>query len=364
MAKEELYHILALAKVEGIGVVLAKNLIAYCGSAKNVFSTSKGMLRKVPGIGAQVIQNIIQFRNYPDVEAELRFIEKNSIEVCTFYDKNYPYRLKNIYDAPLFLFSLGKPNLNPKRSIAIVGTRKPSVYGRHLCSALVEELSAYDCQIISGLAYGIDGIAHQHALKTNSDTTAVLAHGLDRIYPSIHKNLARRIVENKGGLVTEHMSFSKPDRENFPRRNRIVAGLADAVVVVESPKKGGSMITAEFAWDFDRPLFVFPGRTSDKNSQGCLGLIKQHKAFLIESANDILLQMNWAKSKSAVQVPLFELNAEEQLIVRVLQHEKIVHIEKLVEKSGMNAGKLAYLLLELEFKKMILCKPGKLYELA
>jgi DNA processing protein len=364
MKNQDLFYLLALNKVEGVGVILAKNLIAYCGSAKKVFSTSKSMLRKVPGIGPAVMQSIVQFRNFQEVESELKFIEAEAISVCTFYDKAYPFRLRNIYEAPLMLFMRGNYNLNPNRSVAIVGTRKPSEYGRHLCRELVDGLAAYDCQIISGLAYGIDGIAHQQALERKTETVGVLAHGLDRIYPSKHRQLANRMLNGKGGLITEHRSNSKPDRENFPRRNRIVAGLADAVVIVESPKRGGSMITAEFAWDFDRPLFVFPGRISDSNSQGCLQLIKQHKASLIANADDLVQHMNWSKKKLGVQVSLFELNAEEQLIVRVLQHEKLVHIEKLVEKSGLNAGKLAYLLLELEFKKTILCKPGKLYELA
>ena len=364
MKNEQLFYMLALTHVPGVADSLAKNLIAYCGGPKEVFSMSKSALLRVPGIGPKVVSELCAFKDYNVVEKEFMQLERDGVKMIPIFHESYPWRLKSVYNSPLFLYARGGCDLNSQRTVAIVGTRKPSVYGRHLCQGLVKDLVKYECTIVSGLAYGIDGIAHQTALESKLPTAAVLAHGLHLIYPSKHGNMARRMIESNGAVLSQFNYFQKPDRENFPKRNGVIAGLVDALVVVESPKKGGSMISAEYAWDYDRPIFVFPGRTSDRNSGGCLSLIKQHKASLIESGEDLARNMNWTEEKSARQLPLFELSSDEMLIVSVLQHEKSLDIEKLHHKSGLGSGKLAYLLLELEFKKMVICRPGKLYELA
>lgn len=362
MNQTELYYMMALSQVEGVAALLARNLIAYCGSAEAVFKSSKTKLGRVPGIGPATRDSILSFREFDKIKKELDFIAKHEIQVYTYYDSEYPARLRAIYNAPLFCFAKGNFSMQLGRVVAIVGTREPTVYGKHLGKQIVEELSESNCTIVSGLAHGIDATAHRHALEVGVPTIGILAHGLNRVYPSDHRKLSKEMQKN-GGLITEFLTCTKPDRENFPKRNRIVAGLADAVVVIETPRRGGSIITAEYAWDFDRPIFTFPGRVADKKSEGCLQLIKDHKASLIESGSDLMEHMGWdIASKKPKQIQLFELSSDEQLIMKVLQHEKNLHIEQLEEKSGLNAGKLAYLLLELEFKKLVICRPGKIYE--
>lgn len=271
---QELVFQLALSLIKGVGPVTAKKLIAYCGGSEAVFKEKISNLKKIPTIGGVLANEIQNPSVLKRAEEEINYIEKHKISVLSFWDSHYPSQLKQCVDAPILLFSKGNINWDNRRLISVVGTRKASAYGLSMCKELIKELSPSSPIIVSGLAYGIDSCAHKEALKNNLQTIGVLAHGLDNIYPKTNLNLARDIT-NKGGLLTEFLSYSKLVRENFVRRNRIVAGLAEATIVIESKVKGGAMITARMANSYNREVFAVPARLNDRYSGGCLELIKK-----------------------------------------------------------------------------------------
>lgn len=271
---QELVFQLALSLIKGVGPVTAKKLIAYCGGSEAVFKEKISNLKKIPTIGGVLANEIQNPSVLKRAEEEINYIEKHKISVLSFWDSHYPSQLKQCVDAPILLFSKGNINWDNRRLISVVGTRKASAYGLSMCKELIKELSPFSPIIVSGLAYGIDSCAHKEALKNNLQTIGVLAHGLDNIYPKTNLNLARDIT-NKGGLLTEFLSYSKLVRENFVRRNRIVAGLAEATIVIESKVKGGAMITARMANSYNREVFAVPARLNDRYSGGCLELIKK-----------------------------------------------------------------------------------------
>lgn len=365
---DEIQHAIALRMCEGVGFYTALKLVEKYGSATAVYQNydvkqTKGSLaeRKL----AAELRNT----TYLDrAEKEVTFILKNKISCFHYLDDNYPTKLKHCPDAPLLLFGKGNIKLNPPLSLAIVGTRKSSDYGRKHCRKIVEELSAYGTTIYSGLAIGIDKQAHQAALDFALPTVGVLAHGLDRIYPESHRKMAIQMLE-KGGLLTEHITETIPNRENFPMRNRIVAGMADATLVVETPVRGGSMITAELAHSYNRDVFALPGRVSDEYCGGCNLLIKQQKAVLVESAGDILYQMGWAREEELkkpihIQKQLFvELNEEEEQVVKLLSSQRPVAFDDLLAETEMPVSRLSSLLLNLEFKGVTKPLPGKMFAL-
>ena len=283
MDKNLLYHI-ALTSIPNIGSITAKKLIAYTGSVSQIFNDKKSTLEKIPGIGAFNAQNIIQNKDFALnlAQHELSFIEKHNINALTYLEDNFPKRLIQCEDGPLVIFSNGEFNFNSQKVISIVGTRNATDYGKEFCENLIFDLMPHKPLIVSGLAFGVDICAHKSAIKNNLPTIGVLAHGLDRIYPAIHTSTAKQMLEN-GGLVTEFRSGTNPDRENFPKRNRIIAGLSDLTIVIESSKKGGSLITADLANSYNRDVFALPGRINDTQSEGCNALIKQNKAHLIQS---------------------------------------------------------------------------------
>ncbi|MES2691207.1 MAG: DNA-processing protein DprA [Bacteroidota bacterium] len=252
---ENLVWQIALTQIPGIGDVLARNLVSYCGGIKEVFHQKKHKLLHIPGIGEKLAESIVHFKNFKPAEAEQKFIEKHGIKTMFYLDKNYPKRLTHFPDAPVLLYSLGNADLDTGKIVGIVGTRKASDYGRSFTDELIEEVKPTGALIISGLALGIDVTAHRSAVKQALPTVGVMAHGLDRIYPAQHKNIARQMLEN-GGLLTEFTSGTNPDRENFPKRNRIVAGLCDVLVVVETGIKGGAMITAEIANSYGKDIMA------------------------------------------------------------------------------------------------------------
>lgn len=371
MSKEDelLKYRIALSLLPGIGPVLARNLISYCGGEKEIFHIPRSQLEKIPGIGIEKARRIVLKDVLLKAEKELAFLRKHSIQALFYLEKDYPARLKNCEDAPILLYFKGNCNLNQGRVIAIVGTRQYSPYGRELTEKLVEELSRYDVMIVSGLAYGIDIIAHRAATQNKIPTVAVTAHGLDRIYPSSHLSTAEKMLKN-GGILTEYLSGTIPDRENFPSRNRIVAGMCDATIVIESAVRGGALITAEIANGYNRDVFAFPGRVTDIFSQGCNHLIRENKAMLITSAEDIAKAMNWdieeeeKIKKMKKQLNLFlELSEEEKLLLSILQSDGIVAIDSLSLKSNMPVSKVSSLLLQLEFAGILRSLPGKVYEL-
>ncbi len=363
MDKDLVYKI-ALTQIPGIGSVLAKSLIGYCGGVREVFEKSRDFLKKAPGVGDILSANIKGFTDFDKAEQEVKFIEKNQIRPVFFLDKDYPVRLRNIPDCPILLYVKGNQNLSPERSIAVVGTRKMTEYGKQFINQFVEEIAPYKPTIISGLAYGVDIWAHKQCLKNGVDTFGVVAHGMDRIYPALHSNIASEMIAKNGAVITEYTSGTKPDRENFPMRNRIVAGLVDAVIVVESAASGGSLITAELANQYNRDVLALPGRMGDKYSEGCNYLIKNHKASLLQGVGDVVKQLNWdVKIEKNNQRELFvELTDNEQLLVDMIRENKEMGIDQIMALSGMPSSMLAMTLLELEMKNCITSLPGKRYQ--
>ncbi len=364
---EKLKHQLALMLIPGVGSVLAKNLVSYCGSLENIFKRKKSQLEKVPGIGSERAEAILSHSVFERAEEEVLFIRKHKIKTFFYTDADYPARLKNCDDAPVLLFLKGEVNLNAQRIVAIVGTRNATPYGKQVTEMLVESFSKYHATIVSGLAYGIDVIAHKAAVKNGMTNIGVLAHGLDRIYPSDHKPVAEKMIRN-GGVLTEFISKTNPDRENFPSRNRIVAGMTDATIVIESATKGGALITADIANSYNRDVFAVPGKIGEKYSEGCHELIRLNRAMLIESAEQVAEMLNWNDDASAKrenkQLKFFhELKSEEKILVNLLQQNTKMDIDTITIHSNMPMSKVSSTLLNLEFAGVLRSLPGKMYEL-
>jgi len=360
---------IGIGLIPKIGPVLTKRLIAYCGSAEGVFREKRTRLAKIPGIGEKLVDHIVNHKNLDAVDTEIEFITKHQITALFYLDEDYPERLKQCEDAPVVLYIKGKTALNRKKVISIVGTRNPTDYGRNLTREFVEPLAVSypDILVVSGLAYGIDICAHKAALKNNLETVGILGHGLSILYPSAHREVARQMVE-KGALITEFRHDEKPESPNFVKRNRIIAGLADATIVIESGEQGGALITADIANSYNRDVFAFPGRINDKYSTGCNRLIKTNRAALIESLGDVEYLMGWQKSgktSDAVQKDLFiELSPEEKQLTDLLQKETTLTIDQLALHGNMQVSKVSAILLNLEFKGLVKCLPGKVYQLA
>ena len=360
-----LQHKIALTLIKGVGPMHAKNLFIHFGSAEKVFEATKAQLLKIEGIGNKIAESILHNNALVLAEAHLVFIEKHEIQVLFYGDDNYPKRLRNCYDAPLVLYYKGTANLNHNRIVSVVGTRNATAYGKQLCRQLIEVLQPYNVVVTSGLAYGIDAAAHKQSIQLAVPTVGILGHGLDRIYPAVHKELTQKMVHN-GGLLTEFLPGTKPDRENFPKRNRIIAGIADVTVVVEASLKGGALITAEIANSYFRDVYAFPGRTTDEFSEGCNFLIKTNRAALINHAKDLIYYLGWDEevvSKASIQTQLpLNLSKEELKIIEILQQETM-EIDELSLKVNLNTGKLAMLLLTLEMQGVLMVLPGKRYKI-
>jgi DNA processing protein len=365
MSNDLLYQV-ALTLVPHIGDIHAKTLINIYGDAQSIFKAKKKELENIEGFGSVRARSIKDFTDFSVAEEEIKFIEKYKIVPLFLTDADYPKRLLNCYDSPSLLYYRGNADLNDSKIISVVGTRNNSAYGKMVCEKFIEELRSENILIVSGLAFGIDTIAHKASLKNNLKTVAVLAHGLDRIYPEQNRTLAKQITE-QGGLLTEFISNSDPDRQNFPKRNRIVAGMCDAVIVIESSSKGGSLITAELGNGYNKDVFAIPGRTNDAKSEGCNYLIKNNKAALINSANDFLEFMNWKpvpKPSIKKQRELFiELSPDEKIVVDILQQQDSIQIDELYFKSGLSSSEVATALLMLEMQNVVASLPGKVYRL-
>ncbi len=361
----KLLYQIAITLIPGVGDINAKKLISYCGGVEAVFSENKSALLKIPGIGLSTTRAILNKKVYERAEKELKFIEKYKIKTLYFLDKHYPSRLKNCIDSPVLLYYKGDADLNSLKILSVVGTRRISNYGKKVCKEIIEGLVDADVLVVSGLAYGVDALAHKISLDSNLRTVAVLAHGLDRIYPSANKNLAEKMLE-KGGLLTDFLSGTNPDRENFPKRNRIVAGLSDATLVIESGVKGGALITAEIANSYNRDVFAVPGRTNDKFSEGCNFLIKTNRAALIQNANDIKYMLSWdekTQSKPLQKQMFVDLSKEDEQIFKVLEEHESLSIDQISQKCNFQTSKTASILLNLEFKGVVQCLPGKVYKI-
>jgi DNA processing protein len=365
--KSELLNQLALTLVPNIGDVQAKILINHFGDASSIFKAKKSSLEKIEGIGEVRARSIKEFDDFHLAEHEIKFIDKYKIKTLFLTDADYPKRLLNCYDSPTLLFYKGTADLNASKIISIVGTRSNTDYGKQFTEKLVKDLSELNMVIISGLAHGIDAIAHKAAVKNGLPTVGVVGHGLDKVYPSENTGLAKEMIKDGGGMLSEFFSGTKPDKHNFPLRNRIVAGLSDATVVVETNIKGGSMITAKLADAYNRDVFAVPGRSIDKASSGCNHLIKYNKAILLTDAEELLDVLGWKekkKEKVKQQKELFiELSAEEKQIIQLLQEKETVHIDEINLRSGLTSSAAAAAILNLELQNVVASLPGKMYKL-
>ena len=366
-ASDNLAYKIAISLIPGIGPVTARNLIAYVGSVEGVFLEKEKNLMKIPGIGEVNAQRVVRQNVLDRANREVEFILKNHIQTFFYLDNNYPLRLKNCSDSPIVLYFKGNADLNQQRILSVVGTRNATNYGKEICNELIRNLSErnYPALVISGLAYGIDVQAQKACLKYKVPTVAVFAHGLDKTYPALHAPIAAKMTEN-GGLITDFVSEINIDRQNFLRRNRIIAGLADATIVVESAEKGGALVTADIANSYNRDVFAFPGRTNDLYSKGCNKLIRFNEAMLVENLADIEKAMNWdMKTQPArtVQASLFvELTAEEHKLINLLKAGDRF-IDEITFETRLPVNKVSSLLLALEFKGMVVSLPGKMYRL-
>lgn len=362
----DLLYQLALTQVPQIGCVQAKLLAEEFETAEAIFKARKSSLEKIEGIGEVRAASIKSFNAFKEQEDEISFIEKYKITPLYLKNERYPKRLFNCYDPPTILFYRGEANLNTSKVISIIGTRSNTDYGKHMVETIVEELAPLQPLIVSGLAYGVDAIAHKQSLKQNVPTVGVLAHGLDKIYPSAHTSLAKEMIAAGGGLLTEYRKETKPDKHNFPTRNRIVAGMCDATIVIETGIKGGSMITAHLANSYNRDVFALPGKTTDMKSEGCNYLIQSNIAVLTRNGIDIIEQLGWEQQikKAASQKQLFvELNNEEKILYNLLKEKGSLSIDEINFNCNLSSSEIAAALLTMELQNVIQSLPGKIYTL-
>lgn len=365
MSPDLLYQV-ALTMVPNIGAVQAKTLVDHFGEAEKIFKSKKKQLATIEGIGEGRAQAIKDFGDFETAEEELAFIDKHHIRPLFLTDPDYPQRLLHCYDPPTLLYYRGNANLNASKVVSIIGTRSHTEYGRQVTESIIEGLKEYQALIVSGLAFGVDALAHRFAVTAGLPTVAVVAHGLDTIYPPEHRGLAKDILLN-GGLITEFRRKTKPDKHNFPKRNRIVAGMADATIVIETAVKGGSMITAELAYSYNRDVFAVPGKLSDARSAGCLQLVRQNKAMVYTGVEDLLQSMGWLKKADApkkVTLELFiEFSDDEKVIVDLLKQKESIHIDEIYLRSSLSSSSVAEAMLNLELQNVISSLPGKMYKL-
>lgn len=365
LSKNELRYTLALQRTPNLGDISAKKLLRKMGSAEEIFKEKKSNLAKIEGIGMIRLKEINLKRQLEEADEELRFMEDNKIEYSYFTDKNYPEKLKHCIDGPILIFHRGNIDLVGKKIISIVGTRKITSYGSAFCQDIIAELAPLNPVIVSGLAYGVDICAHKAAIENKLQNVACLAHGLNQIYPKSHKRYLAEIEAN-GGFITEFWSSDAFDRNNFLKRNRIIAGLSEATLVIESAEKGGSLVTADIANSYDREVFAVPGRATDLQSRGCNNLIKQQKAQVLTSAADLIYMLDWELNeiKKPKQTQLFvELDEEEKIVFRFLKEKDKVLLDIIAIECNIPAYKAASILMNMELKGVVRPLPGKLFQL-
>ncbi len=368
MSENSLYEV-ALTHLPGIGAQLTRLLVSYCGSPKAVFSSPPGKLLKIPGFGDKMVRNITSNFRQALVEAEevIKKAEEQEVQILFYTSDRYPNRLKQIADAPVLLYFRGNANLNHKRIISIVGTRKPTTYGQSVTERIVEGLKPYNVMIVSGLAYGVDIISHRAALQAGLPTIGVMASGPDIIYPAVHRKYAEKMMDN-GGLLSENTFGTKPDAPRFPARNRIIAGMSDCTIVVEAAFKSGTLITADIAHSYDKEVMAVPGNINSSVSEGTNHLIKSHKAAVYTSPQDLVELLNWdledeAAAKRTSAFNPADYTEEELKVLQVLQQTQEEHMDNLSWKAQVPVSMLASVLLGLEFKGMVKALPGKRFML-
>jgi DNA processing protein len=364
MSHPELVYQIALDQVSGIGPILARKLISHFGDCSKIFQAKEEELQAVEGLGPSIIKNLLEFSQFRVVENEVRQLEKNGVQPCFIQDSCYPYRLRHIPDAPILLFGKGQLEPRPQKTIAIVGTRRMTPYGASFIEELVRNLVHHDPLVVSGLAFGVDTQVHKCCMKHGIKTVGVMAHGHGHFYPVENKGMSREMLHNKGALLTECLFDQKAERENFPKRNRIVAGMVDAVLVVESAVKGGSMITARLANEYSRDVLAVPGRVNDYYSSGCNLLIYESSAHLCRSINDVESILNWTSKKPVGQTQLFEKPSPSELpLCKVLADGNPRSIDQIALQTNLSMPVISTHLLSLEFKGIIASLPGKHYQL-
>ncbi|MCX7548831.1 DNA-processing protein DprA [Xanthomarina sp. F1114] len=366
MSENNLLYILALQHVPNIGDITAKKLIAHCGSVEAIFNEKKQNLLKIDGIGSLVIRDLYGKHHFKAAEEELKFIQENNITTLYFADSNYPEKLKHCIDSPILLFQSGHVNLKQQRIISVVGTRKITTNGIAFCNKLIEELAIFNPVIVSGFAYGTDITAQKAAINNKLQTVGCLAHGLNQVYPKAHKKYVAE-VEKNGGFLTDFWSSDPFDRNNFLKRNRVIAGLSEATIVIESAERGGSLVTADIANSYNRDVFAVPGRVTDSQSIGCNNLIKFQKAHVLSTPLDIPYMLNWEleeKAKAPIQKQLFvELNDEEKIVYNYLKEKDKQLLDVIALECNLPIYKIAGILLNMELKGVLRPLPGKLFEI-
>jgi DNA processing protein len=366
MSEDKLVYQIGLTLIPGVGDILGRKLVALCGSAEAVFREPRRHLKNLSRIGDLLAQAAGNSEILQRAEKEVQFMERYRITPLFFQDKGYPHRLKHCLDSPILLFYKGTADLNSNHIVGIVGTRKATEYGKSVTHELVAGLVQQQVLVVSGLAYGIDSCAHRFSLDHGLSTIGVLGHGLDTVYPWLHRSMAEKML-TQGGLITEFLSKTKPDRSNFPKRNRIIAGLCDAVIVVEAGRKGGALITADIANSYNRDVFAVPGRISDPFSDGTNYLIRTNRAALIQKADDIAYLMGWKETKatgtSAQRKIFIEMTEDEKKIVALLQDKGQMGIDEICIQAETPMSKVSASLLNLEFESVVKCLPGKVYSL-
>lgn len=359
---EILYHV-GLTSISGIGGNTARTLISYCGSAKNIFQLPKGKLLKIPGIGEKTAISLLDKNILPQAEKVIRRAEKDKVDILCYTSPLYPKLLKEISDAPIVLYYKGNQDLNQKKILSIVGTRNATDYGKQCVTQLLEKLQHLNPLIISGLAYGIDIHTHKECMRLNIPTIGVMGSGIDIIYPALHKNTAEKMQSN-GGILTEYIFETKPDPMKFPARNRIVAGMSHGTLVVEAAKSGGALITAELANQYNRDVLAVPGRIKDSYSEGCNHLIRDNKARMVLSAQDVIESLNWdIESTTTIPKPITQVEERFQHLYNTIRSFEEIAIDELSWRSEIPMNQLSSLLLEMEFERLIQCLPGKKYRL-
>jgi len=370
---EDKIAILALVRTPGVGSVTIRQLISYCGGAEKIHRSDYKKLIKVPGVGEKVVRSIIAKYGWAEAEKEFETCAKDGVNLTFYTDLAYPKRLKPLYDSPVLLYSQGVIDYNALRTVGIVGTRKITDYGKAVTETIIKDLAPYQPLLVSGLAYGVDITAHRACLKSGIPTIGVMASGLDVIYPAAHKKTAEE-MQVSGGIVTENPLGTRPDFMRFPARNRIIAGLSDVTIVIESAKRGGGLITAEYAQNYHREVYAVPGNLGSSYSEGCNQLIKRNKANLFTSVEEMAEDLQWvlgqteAKAPSKYDKPEAELifegfTQDEGQVLALLKKGGDMQIDDMSWQSGIHLGKLATLLLNLEFQGMVRSLPGKKYAL-
>lgn len=365
MKTTELNYQIALTLLKGIGPKKARHLISKLGGIEPLFKESINAISKKAEMNPILLKQMNREKALEEAKYHEAFIEKHQVKTLFYSDAIYPQRLKQCSDAPTLLFQQGNANVNHERIVAIVGTRYATEYGKSVCEEIIEGFVGKNVLVVSGLAYGIDICVHQLCLKHSIPTFAVLGHGLDRVYPYEHKTIAQRMLQN-GGLLTEYLPGTKPDRENFPMRNRIVAGMSDATIVIESKESGGSLITAELANDYSRDVFAIPGNVGQIHSKGCNLLISKQKAHLITGSKDFLTWMQWDKEEKPklIQRSFFtDFSEDEQKIITILETEGEQNIDILAIKAKLPVSKTSVYLFNLEMAGAVKALPGKKFKI-